>query len=129
METPATPRPLANSWAQKWQRLIRKQLWKMDIHPSTWIAATALIDRTWPQGIHIAEGCIIDHHAVILTHDMTRGLYLHTYVGERSTIGARAIILPGVRIGKDCRIAPGSLVNRDLADGAQVMGNPARALD
>lgn len=101
----------------------------MDIDPSAWIASTALIDRTWPKGIHIGPHCFIDHHAVVLTHDLTRGLYLDTSIGARSVVGVRAIILPGVQIGEDCDIAPGALVNRDVPSGARVCGNPARIVE
>lgn len=100
----------------------------MDIHPSAWIAPTALIDRTWPRGIHIGAECYIDHQAVVLAHDLTRGLYLDTVIGARTLVGARAIILPGVKVGEDCVIAPGSLVNRDIPAGGHVLGNPARAV-
>ncbi|MDT0509455.1 DapH/DapD/GlmU-related protein [Novosphingobium sp. MMS21-SN21R] len=111
---------------QKWQRLIQTRLWQMDIHRSAWIAPTALIDRTWPKGIHIAAGCVIDHQAVVLTHDMTRGVYLDTRIGEGTRIGARTIIMPGVTIGANCIIEPGSVVNRDVPDGSHMMGNPAK---
>lgn len=129
MNAPINARPVRVSLKQRLQRMVRKHLWHMDIHPSAWIATTALIDRTWPKGVHIAEKCVIDHHVVVLTHDMTRGLYLDTRIGANSVIGARAIILPGVSVGRDCVVAPGSLVNRDVPDGGQVMGNPARIID
>lgn len=111
---------------QRWQRLIQTGFWKMDIQPTAWIASSALIDRTYPKGIHIGAGCYIDEHAVVLTHDLTRGLYLHTTVGDRTIVGARAIIMPGITVGQDCVVAPGSLVNRDIPDGTHVIGNPAR---
>lgn len=111
---------------QRWQRVVQTRFWGMDIDPSAWIAASALIDRTWPRGVHIGADCHIDEHAVLLTHDLTRGLYLDTTIGARTMIGARAIVLPGVTIGADCRIAPGALVNRDVPDGAHAIGNPAR---
>lgn len=126
------PRPYRKppvSLKQRWQRLVQTRFWGMDIAPSAWIAASALIDRTWPRGVHIGADCRIDEHAVVLTHDLTRGLYLDTTVGARTTIGARAIVLPGVTIGADCAIAPGALVNRDVPDGARMIGNPARAED
>lgn len=125
--TIAPPLPtLDNTLQQKWQRFIQTRLWEMDIHPTTWIAPTALIDRTWPKGIHIAANCVIDHHAVVLTHDMTRGIYLDTHIGENTRIGARAIIMPGVTVGKYCVVEPGSVVTRDIPDGIRVIGNPAK---
>ena len=101
----------------------------MDIHPSAWIARSTLIDRTWPRGIHIGANCVIGEEVVILTHDMTRGVYLDTVIGEGTVIGARAIVLPGLTIGRDCRIAPGSVVIRDLPEGSSVAGNPAKHID
>lgn len=124
---PAFP-PRGKTLQQKWQRLIQTRLWQMDIHPSAWIATTALIDRTWPKGIHIGANCVIDHQAVVLTHDMTRGIYLDTHIGANTRIGARAIIMPGITVGKDCIIEPGSVVTRNIPDGGKVIGNPAKGL-
>lgn len=118
-----------SSLTQRFQRLVQTRLWGMDIHPTAWIAPTALIDRTWPRGIHIGADCVIAEEAVVLTHDMTRGIYMDTRIGEGTTIGARAIIMPGITVGRNCSILPGTLVNRDLPDGATVVGNPARALE
>lgn len=110
---------------QRLDGLVRRLVWRMDIHPSVWIASTALIDRTWPKGVHIAKDCIIADEAVLLTHDLTRGIYCDTSVGEGTTIGVRAIVLPGVTIGRDCCIEAGALVNRDVPDGHRAAGNPA----
>jgi len=41
-------------------------------------------------------------------------------------IGAGAILLPGVRIGEKALVAAGALVSSDVADGALVVGVPAR---
>ena len=41
-------------------------------------------------------------------------------------IGGGVIILPGVTIGDEAAIGAGSVVTRDVAEGATVMGNPAR---
>ena len=119
-----TPRP-PTSVRQHLQRLVQTRLWGMDIAPSAWIAGSALIDRTWPRGVHIGPNCVIDEEAVILTHDLTRGLYLDTWIAADAFIGARAIVLPGVSVGRGCIVEPGSLVARDLADGLRASGNPA----
>lgn len=114
------------SLKQRLQRMVQTRFWGMDIDRSAWIAETALIDRTWPRGVHIGARCVIEEEAVLLTHDLTRGIYLDTTVGAGTRIGARAIILPGITIGRDCTIWPGALVNRDMPDGSTAIGNPAR---
>jgi maltose O-acetyltransferase len=43
-------------------------------------------------------------------------------------IGARAIILPGVRIGSGSVIGAGAVVSRDVPRGAVAVGNPARTV-
>jgi maltose O-acetyltransferase len=48
-------------------------------------------------------------------------------IGEHVWIGGGAIILPGVTIGDDAVIGAGSVVTRDVAAGATVVGNPARS--
>ena len=98
----------------------------MDIADSAWIAPTASLDRNWPQGIHVGHGSVIADWAIVLTHDHTRGLYRDTVIGARSTIGARAIVMPGIVIGSDCHVEPGAVVTRDVPDGVRVGGNPAR---
>ena len=98
----------------------------MDIHPSARIAASALIDRTWPKGVHIGAGAVIDEEAVVLTHDVVRGLFLDTRIGERATLGPRSIVLPGVTVGKGATLLAGAVVIRDVPDHATVAGNPAR---
>lgn len=45
-----------------------------------------------------------------------------------ATIGAGAIILPGVTVGKNSFIGAGSVVSRDVPDGAVVAGVPAKII-
>jgi maltose O-acetyltransferase len=49
-------------------------------------------------------------------------------IGDDVWIGARAILLPGIRIGSGAIIAAGSVVTRDVPAGAIVGGNPARLI-
>jgi maltose O-acetyltransferase len=48
------------------------------------------------------------------------------HIGPDVWVGGGAIILPGVRIGSRAVIGAGSVVTRDVAAGATVLGNPAR---
>lgn len=48
-------------------------------------------------------------------------------VGKNVWIGGGAILLPGITIGDDAIVGAGSVVTRDVAAGATVVGNPARA--
>ncbi|VVB83545.1 2,3,4,5-tetrahydropyridine-2,6-dicarboxylate N-acetyltransferase [uncultured archaeon] len=43
-------------------------------------------------------------------------------------IGTHAIILKGVKIGKNATIGAGSVVNKDVPENAVVCGNPARII-
>lgn len=121
--------PLLDALKRAVIRTIQTRLWGMDIHPSARIAPSALIDRTWPRGVHIAAGCVIEEEVVVLTHDMTRGIYLDTRIGERCRLGPRAIIMPGVTVGADSIVAPGAVVVRDVPPGSLAIGNPADIRD
>jgi len=49
-------------------------------------------------------------------------------IGDGSWIGTKAVILRGVKIGKNCTIAAGSVVNNDIPDNGVALGNPARMI-
>jgi acetyltransferase-like isoleucine patch superfamily enzyme len=108
------------------QMQVRRYWWRMDIDPAATIAASAYIDRTWPKGIHIGPNAVIDEEAVILSHDMTRGVYLDTSIGAGCYIGPRAVILPGLTIGDGAIVRAGAVVTKDVAAGCEAEGNPAR---
>ena len=49
-------------------------------------------------------------------------------VGEGTWIGARVILLPGVKVGRHCVIGAGAVVTKDVPDHAVVGGVPARVI-
>jgi acetyltransferase-like isoleucine patch superfamily enzyme len=49
-----------------------------------------------------------------------------TLVREGASIGAGAVVLPGVTVGRWALVGAGAVVTRDVPDHAIVMGNPAR---
>ena len=107
---------------------INTKIWGMDIHPTVNFSLSAKFDRTYPKGMHIGEYTYVAFDAAILCHDMTRGLYLDTYIGKNCFIGARSIILPGIKIGDGCIVGAGSIVTKDVPPGCAVAGNPARVI-
>lgn len=52
--------------------------------------------------------------------------FVRTVVKKGASIGAGAIILPGVTIGEGAMVGAGSLVTKDVAPHQTVIGNPAR---
>lgn len=121
-------RPPARSLKQVVQYLIRRYIWRSNVAWSAWIAPTASIDRTWPLGVVIQDGAYIGPYAIVLTHDMARGIYATTTIGAHSVIGARALILPGITIGEGACVEPGAVVSRDVAPRERVAGNPIRTM-
>jgi serine acetyltransferase len=74
---------------------------------------------------------------VVLRHGVTIGVKetnefgvgAAPVLGDFVDVGAGAIILGGVCIGKDARIGAGAVVVKDVPDGGVVVGNPARLID
>ena len=108
------------------RRFVLVRLFGMDIHPTAELSLTAKLDRTFPIGVHIGAYSYVALGAMVLTHDRTRGLYVHTSVGKNCFVGARSILLPGVNIGDGSIVAAGALVTRDVPPDTIVAGNPAQ---
>ena len=52
--------------------------------------------------------------------------FLETVIEDGASIGAGAVVLPGLRIGRNAMVAAGAVVTRSVPPNALVMGNPAR---
>jgi len=98
----------------------------MDIGKHVCISLRARMDFTNPRGVHIGEGTYVTFDSVILSHDMSRLMHLDTYIGKNCFIGAKAIIMPGVRVGDSCIVGSGAVVTKDVPSGSIVAGNPAQ---
>lgn len=106
---------------------------RAEIKNGTFLAAGSIIGPDTKVGKH----SIVNHHAVI-DHDCSVGDFCHiaphvslgggVKVGHGALIGAGAIVLPGLTIADYAIVGAGSIVTNDVASGATVLGNPARAI-
>jgi len=91
---------------------------------------------TLKSGVHVWDGVILEDDVfcgpnATFTNDReprsrVRAPLLFTRVCRGASIGAGAIILPGLRIGEGAMIGAGSVVTRNVPDGETWLGNPAR---
>jgi acetyltransferase-like isoleucine patch superfamily enzyme len=110
------------------KRLYYVRVFRMDLDPTVQFSLSAYLDRTYPRGVHIGRHSWVALKAVVLTHDRTRGLYLHTRIGEDCFIGACSVIMPGVQIGDGVVVAAGAVVVNDVPSHCIVAGNPAKVV-
>ena len=106
-----------------------RKFYKMDIGEGARVSWKAHLDKSiYPKGIHIGERTHVVNGSMILTHDACRRMKADTYIGKDCLIGARSIILPGVRIGDSCIVAAGAVVTKDVPNNCVVGGNPAKVI-
>ena len=85
-----------------------------------------------PEGVAIKKNCFIGPRVTFLndkyapSHGKWREEDSYTVVEDNVSIGGGAVILPGVVLGKGCRIGAGAIVTRSVPAGMTVVGNPAR---
>jgi acetyltransferase-like isoleucine patch superfamily enzyme len=93
------------------------------------------------RSISIGARCLIAANCQIIDgggHDLsfphveqrihTQGSSAAIVIEDDVWIGANSIILPGVRLGKGCVVAAGSVVTKDVPAMAVAGGNPARLI-
>lgn len=105
---------------------------RLTIGPGTYVNRFVFFDLLAP--ISIGSDCQIAPQVMFVTstHATSAAGFSRTpsaravSVGDRCWIGARATILPGVRIGDDCIVAAGAVVTRDCGSGGVYAGIPAR---
>jgi acetyltransferase-like isoleucine patch superfamily enzyme len=93
-----------------------------------------LLDKVYPQGIHIGANTLVASHSLILCHehvkrdpeDSRNPWVTDTYIGKNCFIGVRATVLPGVRIGDEVVVGASTVVTKDVPSNCVVVGNPGR---
>lgn len=81
--------------------------------------------------VHVNLNATIGHDVVLgdyCTVSCHVDLMGHTEVGKRVFFGSGSRVLPGVRIGDDCKIGAGAIVTADVPPGRTVYALPGRIL-
>lgn len=110
------------------RHFILTKLYRMDISPNARISFGTKLDKTFAKGIHIDDESYVASGAIIFSHDFSRNLKTHTYIGKKCFIGANAIIMPGVTIGDEVIVGSGAIVTKNVPSNSIVVGNPAKII-
>ena len=110
--------------------------WDLQIGDHSGVGVNALISASVTIGNDVMMGpeCMIftsNHGMDDLTEPMWRQEFSKprpVVIEDDVWIGARVIILPGVRVGKGSVIGAGSVVTKDVEPYSIVGGNPARKI-
>lgn len=85
--------------------------------------------------VHVGQKSVIKNYVwifpyVILTNDPNppSEQLLGVTVEEFAVIATGSVVLPGKVIGRDSLVGAGAIVNRDVAEGKVVVGNPIREI-
>ena len=97
-----------------------------------WVGEGAWIDNLAP--VTLGDDVCVSQGAYLCTggHDHTRPTFdliaRPIAVRDQAWVGARAVLLPGVTVGRGAVVAAGAVVTRDVPPGMIVGGNPARVI-
>ena len=84
-------------------------------------------------GVEIEDEVFVGHGVLFINdkYPTVSGEWelLQTVVERGASLGSGAIILGGIRIGREAIVGAGAVVTRDVEPGQTVVGNPARPLE
>lgn len=95
------------------------------LNPNVWIGDDVLIG---PDVMFITLEHVFDDRDVPIRDQGYRAPKGPIVIGDDTWIGARVIVLPGVRIGRGVVVGAGSVVTKDVPDWAVVAGVPAKPI-
>src|ERR1041384_1973414 len=141
-----TPKP-ANGWRLFWLRVFGAKIdgtpfvhqrariavpWNLTLRDRACLGDRANVYSLGE--IEIGVRAIVAQEAYLSTgtHDFTHPeiplLTSKISIGDDAFIGARAFIMPGIRVGSRSIVGAGSVVTKDVPEGWKVAGNPARQI-
>ncbi|TMU84369.1 acyltransferase [Bacillus sp. BHET2] len=107
-----------------------KTFLKMNIGEHTSFALMVMLDVMFPEKISVGRNTVIGYNTTILAHEYLIKEYRlgAVEIGSEVMIGANTTVLPGVKIGDGAIVSAGTLVHKDVPDGAFVGGNPMKII-
>ncbi|PLT32555.1 DapH/DapD/GlmU-related protein [Bacillus sp. V5-8f] len=102
----------------------------MKVGEQTSFALMVMLDIMFPEKISVGKNTVIGYNTTILAHEYLIKEYRlgEVHIGNEVMIGANSTILPGVIIGNGAIVSAGTLVNKDVPEGAFVGGNPMQVI-
>jgi acetyltransferase-like isoleucine patch superfamily enzyme len=97
----------------------------------------AAFTHIWGEGgIIIGNNVMIASHTAItsITHNpksilfSDENIFKPVIIGNNVWIGTHTVIFPGIKIGNNCIIGAGAVVNKDVPDGSVFAGVPAKEI-
>jgi acetyltransferase-like isoleucine patch superfamily enzyme/dTDP-4-dehydrorhamnose 3,5-epimerase-like enzyme len=84
-------------------------------------------------GLRVADDVFIGENATFATDPLPRSRHFEraiqpTHIARGASIGAAAVVLPGVRVGAESIIGAGAVVAQDVPPRSIVSGNPAHII-
>lgn len=107
-----------------------KTFLNMKVGDDTAFALMVMPDIMFPEMIQVGRNTIIGYNTTILAHEYLIEEYRlgQVIIGDDVLIGANTTILPGVTIGNGAVVSAKTLVNKDVAPGEFVGGNPMQQI-
>jgi len=101
------------------------------IHPTLLLGQRVVIPEPW--ALKVGKNVIIGDEAIVSGHKVERNVVTldDVEIGDDALVGARSLLLPGVRIGAGAVIGAGTIFTRGtiVGPGETWSGNPARKME
>lgn len=97
------------------------------------------IDISRPSLVTIGNNVSMNKDFELLTHDWVSGIFIQKYsdfipahkrveIGDNVRFGTKCIVLSGTKIGDNCFIGAGSIVNKEIPANSIAAGIPAKVI-